>query len=172
MGAILIGCTRESGSARRTGLGRKIDVAIARLEAQEDERQSEMSAVFRLGRRDDAEVLTDLLCSARREIGLDDHVCSAEKRDDLVKWIREKCYYSSVWTTDEHEALAILNRCANTKSICGIRHIVVRSDSRRKGIGTAIVRHIQNLGGRDVAYSRGPQSGFGKDVAWDRIRRK
>jgi ribosomal protein S18 acetylase RimI-like enzyme len=106
-----------------------------------------MSAVFRLGRRDDAEVLTDLLCSARREIGLDDHVCSAEKRDDLVKWIREKCYYSSVWTTDEHEALAVLNRCANTKSICGIRHIVVRSDSRRKGIGTAIVRHIQNLGG-------------------------
>lgn len=102
---------------------------------------------FKLGRRGDAEALAELLCSAAGEIGLEEPVCSAQKRDDLLNWIREKCYYSSVWTTDGYEALAILNRCARSKCICGIQYLVVRPECRRRGVGTAMVRHIQELTG-------------------------
>jgi ribosomal protein S18 acetylase RimI-like enzyme len=95
----------------------------------------------KLATNDDAAELVDLLCSASREIGLREHVCSAEYRPELLRWMKEKCDAQRVWKLTDSlvlQGMLILNE----KSIL---YVVVAESFRNRGVGSALLRHIQSL---------------------------
>jgi len=96
-----------------------------------------------LATQDRAQALSDLLCSAKREIELNEEFCSENKQPERLIWMRECCSSSRVWMIAERGsilALAVLN-----KDRSRIDYIVVAEAVRGHGLGPALIRHIQSL---------------------------
>jgi GNAT superfamily N-acetyltransferase len=86
---------------------------------------------------EDASVLLDLLCTARQEIGLADHVCDEAYRAQYLDWMRGQC-----------EKNRILIATSAFKEIIGVlvfdgiqvfSYVVVSARHRGKGIGPYLV---------------------------------
>jgi hypothetical protein len=104
---------------------------------------SECKLLPKLATEDAAAELIALLCSASREIGLKEHVCSPVKRPELLKWMKAQCEARRVWTLAEGSTLQgmlILNENA-----AGILYVVVTESFWGRGIGTTLTRHVQSL---------------------------
>ena len=100
----------------------------------------------RLATTDEIDALSSLFCSARREIRLDESVCSAAKREDLLRWFRKKCEASSLWTTDGRNTLVILGLGNfKEKPECWVEYAVVSETLRGQRIAPRIIQHIQSL---------------------------
>jgi len=98
----------------------------------------------RLATTDEVDALSSLFCSARREIRVAESVCSAEEREKLLRWFREKCEASSLWTTDGRSALVILGR--NPFDIIEeVEYAVVSENLRGQRIAPSIIQHVQSL---------------------------
>jgi hypothetical protein len=98
----------------------------------------------RLATADEADALSSLFCSAHREIRLEESVCRAEERERLLRWFRQKCEASSLWTTDGRNALVILGR--NPFDIIEeVEYAVVSENLRGQRIAPSIIRHVQSL---------------------------
>ncbi len=98
----------------------------------------------RLATTDEVDALSSLFCSARREIRVAESVCSAEEREKLLRWFREKCEASSLWTTDGRSALVILGR--NPFDIIQeVEYAVVSENLRGQRIAPSIIQHVQSL---------------------------
>lgn len=54
----------------------------------------------RLATDGDAAALIPLFCSGQDGIGLKPHVCSPERRPELLGWLTKQCAASLVWTID------------------------------------------------------------------------
>jgi ribosomal protein S18 acetylase RimI-like enzyme len=96
-------------------------------------------SIPKLATKDEAMEVVDLLCSASREIGLREHVCSAENRPKLLKWMKDECDAQRVWTlrvTSTLQGMLILKEK-------GILYVVVAEGFRGRGIGPGLIRHIQ-----------------------------
>lgn len=95
-------------------------------------------ASTRWAQAEDADVLLDLLCAARQEIGLADHVCDNANRSSYLDWMRLQC--------DKGRVLIGQSKGKNVlgflvfDGIQVISYVVVRSASRGKGIGPALVQ--------------------------------
>jgi GNAT superfamily N-acetyltransferase len=98
----------------------------------------------RLATTDEVDALSSLFCSARREIRLAESVCSAEEREKLLRWFRQKCEASSLWTTDGRNALVILGRSL-FDIIEEVEYVVVSENLRGQGIASSIIQHVQSL---------------------------
>jgi hypothetical protein len=59
----------------------------------------------KLATEDAAAELVALLCSAPREVGLKEHVCSPANRPELLKWMKAQCEARRVWTLAEGSTL-------------------------------------------------------------------
>jgi hypothetical protein len=59
------------------------------------------SELPKLATQEDAAQLVALLCSARREIGLKEHVCNPNNRSAYLKWMKGECAAQRVWTLAE-----------------------------------------------------------------------
>lgn len=103
--------------------------------------RSELSP--KLASQDAAAQLVALLCSASREIGLKEHVCSPSKRPELLKWMKNQCKARRVWTLAEGATL--VGMLILKENAAGILYVVVAESFRRRGLGPALIRHIQSL---------------------------
>ena len=102
-----------------------------------------MSPVPSLASQDDADRLVDLLCSARLEIGLKEHVCSPEDLPRLVNWMRKQCQARRAWMVCEDGALlGMLIFDENDKD--RILYVAVAKSARRRGVGSILIRHVQS----------------------------
>jgi hypothetical protein len=98
----------------------------------------------RLATTDEVVALSTLFCTAHREIRLAESVCSVERREKLLRWFREKCEASSLWTTDGHNALVILGRNP-FDMIEEVEYAVVSENLRGQRIAPSIIQHVQSL---------------------------
>jgi ribosomal protein S18 acetylase RimI-like enzyme len=109
--------------------------------------RSELSP--KLASQDAAAQLVALLCSASREIGLKEHVCSPSKRPELLKWMKNQCKARRVWTLAEGATL--VGMLILKENAAGILYVVVAESFRRRGLGPALIRHIQSLGAESLS---------------------
>ena len=100
-----------------------------------------MSAVPCLASQDDADRLVGLLCSARLEIDLKEHVCSPENLPGLVNWMRKQCQAHRAWMVCEDGAL--LGMLILKENEDGILYVAVAKSARRRGVGSILIRHVQ-----------------------------
>jgi ribosomal protein S18 acetylase RimI-like enzyme len=110
----------------------------------------------KLATKDEAVELVDLLCSASREIGLKEHVCGAENRPKLLKWMKDECDARRVWTLTNGTTLQ--GMLILKESLSGILYVVVAECFRGRGVGYALLRHIQSLLGPLDAEARNDRS--------------
>lgn len=94
--------------------------------------------------QDTAAQLVAFLCSASREIGLREHVCSPDNRAELLKWMKRQCKAQRVWTLADGATL--LGMAVLKENAAGILYVVVAESFRGRGLGSVLVRHVQSLG--------------------------
>ena len=94
---------------------------------------------------DDAAALIPLFCSGQEGIHLKSHVCSPERYPDLLRWMKQKCASSLVWTINE-ESYPIGMLVLDGRVRVMIQYVVVAKNFRGKRmIGPALVTHVQSL---------------------------
>jgi GNAT superfamily N-acetyltransferase len=101
-----------------------------------------MSPVPSLASQDDADRLVGLLCSARLQIGLKEHVCSPENLPGLVNWMREQCQAHRAWIVCEDGGLVGMLILKENED--GILYVVVAKSARRRGVGSILICHVQS----------------------------
>jgi hypothetical protein len=117
-----------------------------------------MNRLPKLATTDDAAKLVDLLCSAPCKVGLREHVCRPENRPTLLNWMKGECDAQRVWTLTDGSTLR--GMLILKESLSGILYVVVAERFRGRGVGPALVRHVQSLGlghsmRRHVTITRG-----------------
>jgi ribosomal protein S18 acetylase RimI-like enzyme len=103
----------------------------------------------KLATQDAAAELVAMLCSASREIGLKEHVCGPDKQPELLKWMKDQCEARRVWVLSDGAAL--LGMLILKENVAGILYLVVAESFRGRGLGPALVRHIQSLGAESLS---------------------
>jgi hypothetical protein len=99
----------------------------------------------RLAREDEAETLIPLFCSGGEEIGLKAHVCSSEKRPELLKWLKQQCNKSLVRVITDNGTPVGMLVLDSSRAWNVILYIVVDRRLRgKKTIGPALVRDLQS----------------------------
>jgi len=94
-----------------------------------------------LASQDDADRLVGLLCSAATQIGLKAHVWTPGNLPRLVNWMREQCQAHRAWMVCEDGAL--LGMLILKENEDGILYVVVAKAARRRGVGSILIRHVQ-----------------------------
>ena len=115
-----------------------------------------MGPVLSLASQDDADRLVDLLCSARLEIDLKEHVCSPENLPGLVKWMRKQCQAHRAWMVCEDGAL--LGMLILDENEDRILYVVVAKCAQRRGVGSILIRHVQSRASSLCADARNEPS--------------
>jgi hypothetical protein len=142
----LDGMVNDSTCREVVELARKLVSENSELDATVAAQNMAMSSQHlpRLATTDEIDALSRLFCSARREIRLAESVCSAEERERLMQWFRQKSEASSLWTTDGRNALVILAR--NPFAIIEeVQYAVVSGNMRGQRIAPSIIQHVQSL---------------------------
>ena len=104
----------------------------------------------RLAREDEAAALIPLFCSGAEGIGLKAHVCSSEKRPELLTWLRQQCNKNLVRVITDNETPVGMLVLDSSRARNRILYIVVDCRFRgKKTIGPALVRHLQSQPGID-----------------------
>jgi hypothetical protein len=94
----------------------------------------------RLATPDEVESLVGLFCSCHQEIGLREHVCAPDRRQDLLKWFNSKIDEGAVWTTDGVSSLAVTT---HYKTGTGrLLYLAVAPRERRAGTALKLVERI------------------------------
>jgi hypothetical protein len=85
----------------------------------------------KLATEDVAAELIALLCSAAREIGLKEHVCTPANRPELLKWMKAQCEARRVWTLADGSTLQ--GMLILKENGAGILYVVVAESFRVVG---------------------------------------
>jgi GNAT superfamily N-acetyltransferase len=107
------------------------------------------SELPKLATQDDAAQLVALLCSAQREIGLKEHVCSPNNHSAYLKWMKDECGARRVWTLAEGAIL--VGMVILKENAAGLLYVVVAESFRGRGLGPVLIRHIQSLGDESLS---------------------
>jgi GNAT superfamily N-acetyltransferase len=97
----------------------------------------------KLATADRAAKLVDLLCTASREIGLKEDLCRPENIVPLLSWMKAECDAQRVWTLTDGSALQ--GMLILKENLSGILYVVVAERFRGRGVGPALISHVQSL---------------------------
>lgn len=89
----------------------------------------------------DADQLVELYCKGLRAAGMDKDACAAERRDEFVKWLADRCAAGSLWIMRDDKGPLALAHFEKDKDT--IVSVVVRDDVAGKGVATALVNALQ-----------------------------